>query len=87
VLCSAEGCNVSPERGRLCKAHLPKFTDNELLPPVDRALVVLERNPEINDPGLMWLAKTNGSPIRMARDIYAARWRQKNGRRITWGMI
>lgn len=81
VLCSAQGCNVSPVRGRMCSEHLPRFTENELLPPLDRALVVLERNPDINDPGLIWLAKADGRPITMAKQIHAMRMRKRYGKR------
>src|SRR5690606_12324272 len=71
VLCSVAECNVSPVRGRFCKEHKPKFIENEeLLPPLDRALVVLERNPELNDAGVQWIAKVNKATVKKARTIY-----------------
>lgn len=81
VLCSVEGCNVSPVRGRFCKEHLPKFTDNELLPPVDRVLVVLERNPELNDAGIQWIAQVNKTTIQNAKAIYWAKIRRSKTKR------
>src|SRR5690606_40826311 len=70
VLCSVDGCNVSPVRGRSCKEHKPRFIENEeLLPPLDRALVLLERNPELNDAGLQWTAKVDKGTTRKARAI------------------
>ena len=83
VLCSVNGCNVSPVRGRFCKEHKPKFIENEeLLPPLDRALVVLERNPELNDAGVQWIAKVNKVTVKKARAIYKARIRGKKVRRV-----
>ena len=71
VLCSVAGCNVSPVRGRICKEHKPRFIENEeILPPLDRALVVLERNPELNDAGLQWIAKVDKGTTRKARAIF-----------------
>lgn len=64
VQCSVEGCNVSPVRGRFCKAHLPRFIEDEkALPALCRALEVLKRNPEINMAGLKYLAKTTDSEL------------------------
>ena len=82
VLCSVNGCNVSPVRGRFCKEHKPRFIENEeLLPPLDRALVVLERNPELNDAGVQWIAKVNKATVKTARAIYRAKIRRKIGKR------
>jgi len=83
VLCSVDGCNVSPVRGRFCKEHKPRFIENEeLLPPLDRALIVLERNPELNDAGIQWIAKVNKATVKKARTIYKARIRGKKVRRV-----
>lgn len=83
VLCSVAGCNVSPVRGRFCKEHKPRFVENEeLLPPLDRALVVLERNPELNDAGVQWIAKVRKITVKRARAIYKAKIRRKRVRRV-----
>lgn len=83
VLCSVAECNVSPVRGRFCKEHKPRFIENEeLLPPLDRALVVLERNPELNAAGVQWIAKVNKATVKKARAIYKARIRGKKVRRV-----
>lgn len=83
VLCSVNGCNVSPVRGRFCKEHKPRFIENEeLLPPLDRALVVLERNPELNDAGVQWIAKVRKITVKRARAIYKAKIRRKRVRRV-----
>lgn len=80
-LCSVVRCTATPERERFCEKHRPRFMDDEeVLPPLDRALLVLERNPDLNDPGLSWLAKAKGRPIRLAREIYARKQRRKYGK-------
>ena len=71
VLCSVEGCNVSPVRGRFCKAHRPRFIEDETaLPELCRALEWLKKNPKIKRAGLQCLAKTtNRAVLAQARRI------------------
>lgn len=80
-LCSVVRCTATVGSERFCEKHRPRFMeDEEALPPLDRALLVLERNPNLNDLGLCWLAKAKGRPIRLARQIYVRKLRKKYGK-------
>lgn len=82
VLCSVDGCNVSPVRGRICQRHLPRFNTKEWeVPPLDRALAVLEMYPRISRQGLEHLARAEGEPIRLAKEIQNRNRRAKRAKR------